>query len=104
VVHNLFNTNAECHDRVGLLSIWNIRFSIVSLEAEYREVKYILNHQGITASFISLLCVIHRSSYRPMVYKLLSRFFLKKSLTKQVNVLQTSIFFSGANDREQYTV
>jgi len=96
--------NAEYHDRVGLLNIWNIQFSIVSLEAEYREVKYSLNHQGITASFVSLLRVIHRLSYRPMVYKLLSRFFLKKSLTKQVNVSQTSIFFSGANDREQDTV
>jgi hypothetical protein len=44
-----------------------------------------------------------------MVYNLVSRFVFKKSLAKQVNVLQvhvlqSSIFFSGANDREQDTV
>jgi len=101
MIHSLFNTNAEYHDRVGLLNIRNIQFSNVSLEAGYREVQYILNYQGITTSFISLLCVIHRSSHRPMVYNPVSRFVLKKSLTKQVNVLQTSILFSGANDRER---
>jgi hypothetical protein len=104
MVHNLFNTNAECHDRVGLLNIRNIQFSNVSLQAGYREVQYILNYQGKTTSFVPPLCVIHRSSHRPMVYNLVSRFALKKSLTKQMNVLQTSIFLSGANDREQDTV
>jgi len=91
---------------VGLLNIQNIQFSNVSLEAGYREVQYILNYQDITTSFTSLLCVIHRSSHRPMVYtrNLVSRFVLKKSLTKHVNVLQTSITFSGANVREQDTV
>jgi hypothetical protein len=51
MVHNLFNTNAEYHDRVGLLIIRNIQFSNVRLEAGYREVQCILSYHGITTSF-----------------------------------------------------
>ena len=79
VVRNFFNMNTERRGRVGLLHIRNIQFSNVSLEAGYREVQYLINYQGVTTSFISLLYVIHWSSHRPMVYNLASCTVLDKS-------------------------